>query len=222
MEEVSARSSTPEVQREGGEYGSKVTGVMTTKKPGDEGGRTDLLLRFFDSSFFNEWIALTYVPNQSTHIYIYSKKTRARFTHTHTNTHVRAHMCVRESHESTISFVLHFTLEGVSSRNETESMLRRTDTIFWRTLNTRVRACMCVCVCVNVRALTGICGNPRVPACMIICAIASTRSHRRDWSHISSNSSDSRRCGPEAASSAALSTCVGGLCGSRSKYGGCS
>ena len=73
MEEVSARSSTPEVQREGGEYGSKVTGVMTTKKPGDEGGRTDLLLRFFDSSFFNEWIALTYVPNQSTHIYIFEE-----------------------------------------------------------------------------------------------------------------------------------------------------
>ena len=68
MEEVSARSSTPEVQREG-EHGSKVTGVLAMKKPGDEGGRTDLLLRFFDSSFFNEWIALTYVPKALTHIY---------------------------------------------------------------------------------------------------------------------------------------------------------
>ena len=40
-------------------------GVLGTSIPqalGDDvGGRTDLLLRFFDSSFFNEWIALTYL-----------------------------------------------------------------------------------------------------------------------------------------------------------------
>ena len=98
MEEVSARSSTPEVQREGGEYGSKVTGVMTTKKPGDEGGRTDLLLRFFDSSFFNEWIALTYVPNQSTHIYIYIRRRRVLDSHTRIQTHMYAHICACVSH----------------------------------------------------------------------------------------------------------------------------
>ena len=30
--------------------------------PFPESGKTDLLLRFFDSQFFDEWIALTYVP----------------------------------------------------------------------------------------------------------------------------------------------------------------
>jgi hypothetical protein len=39
--------------------------VMSTAAdgaPGSPAGRTDLLLRFFDSEFFNEWIAVQCVP----------------------------------------------------------------------------------------------------------------------------------------------------------------
>ena len=35
------------------------TDAAAIRKIAEEEGRTDLLLRFFDSSFFNEWIALT-------------------------------------------------------------------------------------------------------------------------------------------------------------------
>ena len=33
--------------------------ATSTPKPPDAAGKTDLLLRFFDSQFFDEWIALT-------------------------------------------------------------------------------------------------------------------------------------------------------------------
>lgn len=39
--------------------GSSAEADAAIRKIAEEGGRTDLLLRFFDSSFFNEWIALT-------------------------------------------------------------------------------------------------------------------------------------------------------------------
>ena len=42
-----------------GEKGASDTFKLATPPPAT--GKTDLLLRFFDSQFFDEWIAITYV-----------------------------------------------------------------------------------------------------------------------------------------------------------------
>lgn len=43
----------------------EVTAAAADGGPGSPAGRTDLLLRFFDSEFFNEWIAVQCVPSQA-------------------------------------------------------------------------------------------------------------------------------------------------------------